>query len=329
MSKQPLISIIIPIYNIMDCLEKCVDSCINQTYKNIEILMVDDGSTDGTGTLCDKLKEKDDRIRVFHKENGGSSSARNLGIEHAKGEYLGFVDSDDFISPTMYEELMNAIMEYNVPIAQISRDEIDDKGNKLPDVCIPPEQAFLCSSDEFMKELLMHRGDCSFCTKLIKKDLFADKRFPVGKLNEDFYLLLQMLKEVKGIYILPGQLYHVFYRIGSNTRKKDKNEFSRVFLDIVENADVAQEIVDKHYPHLKEVCIRFGLFQRLDYMLHIPVLQMNSDNQFYVQVKKYLRSHLKDTLVNSYLTKKNKIYLVILTVAPKTVRFLHQKVKGL
>ena len=329
MREKPLVSIIIPIYNILDCLEKCVDSCINQTYKNIEIIMVDDGSTDGTDALCDKMKGKDERIRVFHKENGGSSSARNLGIEQAKGEYLGFVDSDDFISHTMYEELVNAVLQFEVPIAQVSRDEIDDKGNKLPDVCTPPEKAFLCTSDKFMEELLMHRGDCSFCTKLIKKDLFADKRFPIGKLNEDFYLLLQMLKEVKGIYILPAQLYHVFYRIGSNTRKKDKNEFSRVFMDIVENADVAQEIVDKHYPDLKEACIRFGLFQRLDYMLHIPVAQMTSDNKFYVEVKKYLRSHIKDTLGNPYLTKKNKIYLLLLTVAPKTVRFLHQKVKGL
>ena len=326
---QPLISIIIPIYNIMDCLEKCVDSCINQTYQNIEIIMVDDGSTDGTSELCDKLKEKDERIRVFHKENGGSSSARNLGIEQAKGEYLGFVDSDDFISPIMYEELMNAVLQFEVSIAQVSRDEIDDQGNKLPDVCTPPKESYLCSSDEFMKELLMHRGDCSFCTKLIKKELFADRRFPIGELNEDFYLLLQMLKEVKGIYILPGQLYHVFYRIGSNTRKKDKNDFSRVFMDIVDNADVAQEIVDKHYPDLKEVCIRFGLFQRLDYMLHIPVVQMNSGNEFYVKVKKYLRSHIKDTLVNPFLTPKNKIYLLLLTVVPKTVRFLHQKVKGL
>lgn len=329
MDRKPLISIIIPIYNIMDCLEKCVDSCINQTYKNIEILMVDDGSTDGTGALCDKLQEKDTRIRVFHKENGGSSSARNLGIENAKGEYLGFVDSDDFISPTMYEDLLNAVLEHQVPIAQVSRDEIDDKGNKLPDVCTPPEKAFLCNSDEFMKELLMHRGDCSFCTKLINRDLFSDKRFPVGKLNEDFYLLLQMLKEIKGIYILPEQHYHVFYRIGSNTRKKDKNDFSRVFMDIVDNADVASDIVDKHYPDLKEVCIRFGLFQRLDYMLHIPTVQMNSENEFYIKVKKYLRSHWKNTLSNSYLSKKNKIYLMLLTVAPKTVRVLHQKVKEL
>jgi len=327
-NEKPLISIIVPVYNIMDCLEKCVDSCIGQTYKNIEILLVDDGSTDGTGELCDELAKKDNRIRVFHKKNGGSSSARNLGISQAKGEYLGFVDSDDFISPAMYEELINAVTEFQVPIAQVSRDEIDEKGNKLPDVCIPPKQAFLCESAEFMKELLMHRGDCSFCTKLIKKELFQDKRFPEGKLNEDFYLLLQMLKEVKGIYILPAQHYHVFYRIGSNTRKKDKNDFSRVFMDIVENADVAQEIVDEHYPHLKEVGIRFGLFQRLDYMLHIPVGQMNSGNQFYENVKKYLRKHWIDTLTNSYLTKKNKVYLMLLTVAPKMVRALHQRVRG-
>ena len=328
MKQSPLISIIIPIYNIMDCLEKCIDSCIHQTYKNIEIIMVDDGSTDGTSQLCDRIKEKDNRIRVFHKENGGSSSARNFGIEQAKGDYLGFVDSDDFISPRMYEDLMNAVLEHDVPIAQVSRDEIDDKGNKLPDVCIPPEKAFLCSSDEFMKELLMHRGDCSFCTKLIKKELFIDKKFPIGKLNEDFFLLLQMLKEVTGIYILPEQYYHVFYRIGSNTRKKDKNEFSRVFMDIVDNADMAWEIVDKQYPHLREVCIRFGLFQRLDYMLHIPVIQMHSENEFYVGVKKYLRKHVKDTIRNPYLMKKNKIYLLLLTIAPKTVRVLHQKIKG-
>lgn len=329
MKQKPLISIIIPIYNVMDCLEKCVDSCIHQTYQNLEILLVDDGSTDGTSALCEKLKEKDERIRVFHKENGGSSSARNLGIKEAKGEYLGFVDSDDYISPAMYEELMRAVLEKNVLMAQVSRNEIDEKGNRMPDVCIPPEKDFFCSSEEFMKELLMHRGDCSFCTKLIKKELFAHKKFPEGKLNEDFYLLLQMLTEVKGVYILSAQHYHVFYRMGSNTRKKEKEEFSRVFMDIVDNADVAWDIVERQYPHLKEVCIRFGLFQRLDYMLHIPVSQMKKENEFYENVKRYLRKHLKDTFLNPYLTKKNKVYLLLLTAAPRTVRRCHQKIRGI
>lgn len=328
MKEKPLISIIVPVYNIMDCLERCVDSCLQQTYQRLEILLVDDGSTDGTGDLCDRLKEKDSRIRVFHKENGGSSSARNLGIREAKGEYLGFVDSDDYIAPTMYEELMNAVLQHGVLVAQVSRDEIDAQGNRMPDVCAAPKEAFFCGSERFMEELLLHRGDCSFCTKLIKRQLLTDRNFPEGRLNEDFYLLIQILPEIEGIYILPQQLYHVFYRIGSNTRKKDKNEFSRVFQDIVDHADAAEKIVDKTYPGLKPQCIRFGLFQRLDYMLHIPVPQMTGENEFYSKVKRYLRKHLKDTMTNPYLTPKNKVYLLLLTAAPKTVRSLHLKWKG-
>ncbi len=322
--KEPLISIIIPVYNILDCLEKCVNSCRNQTYQNLEILLIDDGSTDGTSELCDKLKEKDSRIRVYHKQNGGTSSARNLGIELAKGDYLGFVDSDDFISTEMYETLLNAIRQQKALVAQVSRDEIDDRGSKLPDVCIPPKEAYFCKTKDFLKELLLHKGDCSFCTKLFAKEVIKGKKFPEGKLNEDFYLILNILQEIDGIYILPQQYYHVFYRLGSNTRKEDKNQFSRVFTDIVENADWAEKIVQKYYPDLQEVCIRFGLVQRLDYLLHIPVPRMTKDNQFYQKVKKYLRHHRWDMIKNIYLTPKNKIYLLLLSVAPKKIRQLHK-----
>lgn len=122
-NENPLITVIIPIYNIMDCLERCVSSVCAQTYRNLEILLVDDGSTDGTGALCDRLAERDGRIRVFHKENGGSSSARNLGLQKARGEYLGFVDSDDFIEPDMYERLMEQVKAGGYSIVQASRDE--------------------------------------------------------------------------------------------------------------------------------------------------------------------------------------------------------------
>lgn len=327
MSNKPLISIIVPVYNTGKYLEKCVKSCLSQTYENLEVLLVDDGSTDGTGSLCDEWQRKDNRVRVFHKENGGTSSARNLGIKEAGGEYLGFVDSDDFIGETMYEKLVNAIQKHGVPVAQVSRDEIDAEGNRMPDVCTPPKQEYLCETEEFMRELLMHRGDCSFCTKLIAGELLAGKEFPVGKLNEDFFLLLQVLEEVQGIYSLPDQEYHVFYRVGSNTRKENKNEFSRVFMDIVDNADYATDIVERNYPNLREVCIRFNLFQRLDYMLHIPILKMRGDNVFYSRVKKYLRGHIADIIRNPYLTKKNKLYLLPLSVCPKLTRKVHAAFK--
>ena len=102
---MPLISVIVPVYNIMDYLPRCVQSLGQQTYRNLEILLVDDGSTDGTGQLCDRLAAQDGRIRVLHKENGGTSSARNMGIEKALGEFLGFVDSDDYVEPDMYMQL--------------------------------------------------------------------------------------------------------------------------------------------------------------------------------------------------------------------------------
>lgn len=320
---QDLISVIVPVYNIMDCLPKCVESICNQTYSNLDIILVDDGSNDGTEKLVDELALKDDRIRVFHKKNGGSSSARNLAIDQAKGRWIGFVDSDDFIDPNMYEHLIKCIKKYQVQMVQTSRDEIDENGNKLLDVCMPPKETFKCESTAFIRELLLHRGDSSFCTKLTDKKLFQTHRFPEGVLNEDFHLLVQMLQEIEGVVIIPEQYYHVYYRIGSNTRKKSKNDFSRVYTDIVNNADMMEEIVQNKYPELGKEAIRFGLFQRLDYLLHIPISQMKNENRFYQSIKKYLRRHIFKTVTNPYLTKKNKTYLLLLTIAPKTVRRVH------
>ena len=282
----PLVSVIVPIYNTKNLLSRCVDSIRRQTYRRIEILLVDDGSTDNSGALAEKMAMEDKRIRVFHKENGGSSSARNLGIEKARGEFIGFVDSDDYIEPEMYERLLSVALEENLMMVQISRDEIDEQGNRMPDVCVPPEQPELWECETFMRELLLHRGDCSFCTKLLHASLLKEERFPEGELNEDFYLLIRLLPRIPAVAILPEQDYHVYYRYGSNTRTRNEDEFPQVFTDIVRNADRVYEIVEKEYPALLPEAMRFGLFQRLDYMLHIPISLMNKENEFYCQVKK-------------------------------------------
>ena len=330
MSNDFPISVIVPVYNIeSEYLDRCIRSIAGQTYKNLDIILVDDGSTDGSGDICDRFAAEDDRIRVFHKENGGSSSARNLGIREAKGEYIGFIDSDDYIEPDMYELLANAVAKYDAPMAQISRDEIDEQGKRMPDICIPPAEESKVSSEDMMRELLMHRGDCSFCTRITHKALFVDREFPVGKLNEDFYLLTHMLTDITHLVILPKQCYHVFYRMNSNSRKKDKNDFSRVFTDIVDNADMITDLVEEKYPKLLPVAMRFGFFQRLDYLLHIPVTQMTTENGFYKNVVSYLRKNVWKMLTNPYLTKKNKIYLFLLTVAPKAVRKGHAMLRDM
>lgn len=328
-TNRPLISVIIPVYNILEYLPRCVESVCRQTYDNLEILLVDDGSTDGTGELCDRLAQGDARIRVFHKENGGSSSARNLGIARARGEYLGFVDSDDYVSEDMYEKLLQGILDYQLPIAQIGRDEFSENGEIRPDICTPPARDTKIASADFMRDLLMHVGDCSFCTKLVAKELFADRGFPVGVLNEDFYLLVQMLTGIEGILSLPGYGYHVFYRMGSNTRKKGRDEFSRVYGDCVDNADMVAELVDRKFPELKTVAVRFGVFQRLEYLLHIPISQMGRENIRYRQIVSYMRKNWLKGMANPHLTIKNKIYLTLFAAAPKGIRVVHKKVRGI
>lgn len=325
--ETPLLTVIVPVYNILEYLPRCVHSITAQTYRNLEILLVDDGSTDGTGALCDELAVEDERIRVFHKENGGSSSARNLGLQHAKGEYIGFVDSDDYISPDMYEKLWRGIEEYNVPIAQVGRDEIDAQGNYLPNICEPPVCAERISAEDFLRELLLHKGDCSFCTKLVRRDLFDKLQFPIGKLNEDFGLLVEMLTEMEALVSLPGQCYHVFYRIGSNSRKADKEDFSRVYGDCVDNADRVTKLVQEKFPQLQETALRFNVFQRLEYLLHIPISQMTGNNEMYRTIVRYMRRNWAKSMGNPILTGKNKIYHTLFAIAPKTLRKVHRAMK--
>ena len=309
----PLISVIVPIYNVVDYLQRCVDSIRKQSYRNLEIILVDDGSTDNSGAMAEKFALEDKRIRVFHKENGGSSSARNLGIEKARGDFIGFVDSDDFIEPEMYERMLAVALQ--------------EQGNRMPDVCTPPESLAFWESSRFMRELLLHRGDCSFCTKLVAASLLREERFPEGELNEDFHLLVRLLPEVPAIAILPEQDYHVFYRYGSNTRTRKEEEFPQVYTDIVKNADRVMEIVEAKYPELSEEAKRFALYQRLDYMLHIPISLMTKENSFYIQVRHYLKGHRWEAVRSPYLTKKNKTYLVLLGTAPKLVRKVHRMLK--
>ena len=372
MNEEILISIIVPVYNCYNYLGKSIASICNQTYKNLEIILVDDGSTDGSGKLCDEWAEKDNRVKVFHKENGGASTARNLALQYASGMYFGFVDSDDYIDENMYEILLENALKQKANIVQIGRDEIDPDGNKLENICEPPKEAYLVSSEAFLRELLLHKGDCSFCTKLIHRDLFANKKFPEGKLNEDFFLLINMLAEMKqktenpeaegvkesqvgevkadgvkksqveeveadgvkksqveedGVYLLKEQAYHVLYRINSTTRKATANSFSRVYADSIDNANYVEDIVNRSFPALREVSLRFGLFQRIEYLLHIPIAQMTKDNAYYKGVIKYIRNHLIKGCTNKILTGKNKIYLILFATTPKGLRKLHAKLK--
>ena len=333
----PLVSMIIPAYNTEKFLERCVESVCAQSYPEeyLEIIIVDDGSTDSTGAVADKLAKKHGNIRVIHRENGGSSAARNSGIKQARGDYLGFVDSDDFISEDMVSLLVRALEEYGVRMAQVSREELSDDGKRLPDICIPPAETVCITGEEHLRQMLLHKGDASFCTRLTAKELFEEELFPEGKLNEDFYLMTKMMPRVDRLALLPYRGYHVWYRTGSNARKntEDRDHFPPMFTDMVENADLVSDQIKRDFPGLSKEAMRFGLYQRLEYLLHIPISRMRRKDAFYSKiVVGFVRAHMGDVLTNPYLTGKNRLYLLLLGLMPLATRRIHaltMKFRGL
>lgn len=184
---EPKISVIIPVYNVEDYLPKCLESVIKQTYTNLEILLINDGSTDCSAEICEHYAASDPRIKIIHKENGGLSDARNVGIEAANGEFLGFVDSDDWIDVDMYEILFQLISTYEADIAicrirEILNDEIIDESTGALVTCSGADALiFMVTKNNHYK------FDHGITNKLIRKELIRNFRFPVGKLVEDLY----------------------------------------------------------------------------------------------------------------------------------------------
>lgn len=209
---QGKISVIVPVYNVQKYLEKCVCSILAQTYKELEVLLVDDGSPDDCGEICDRLAETDPRILVIHKENGGLSSARNAGIDACTGDYISFIDSDDDLSPDFYEKLLKALVENGADLSLCDY-QLTYEDGRSP-VTESTFHAGVFSSREifqFFSQPCYVRYVVS-TTKLYKRELFATLRFPEGKLHEDEFTAHHILGSCHVIAAIPDQLYHYLQR---------------------------------------------------------------------------------------------------------------------
>ena len=176
-----LVTVIIPVYNVEKYINRCLDSVIRQTYKNLEIIIVNDGSTDNSGKMCDEYAKLDNRIIVIHKDNGGLSQARNIGIEKSTGEYICFIDSDDYVELNMIEDLYNACAKNEVKMVWANKFRELENGKIFIDKT--HEQECIIDRKQAYNNILLH--DTTVCDKLFKKELFNNVRFPIGKLYED------------------------------------------------------------------------------------------------------------------------------------------------
>lgn len=250
---QPLISIIVPVYNVEAWLRLCIDSIINQTYKNLDIILVDDGSQDNCGAICDEYDAKDARIRVFHTENHGLSGARNFGIEKAMecpSEYIGFIDGDDWVESNMFEILLSYAEESGSGVVCSGWYSEQSASQKL----VPLTGNRMLNSSEAVKALIKGHIRPSVWNKLWKKECFEAIRFPQGHVYEDSATVYKIFSVVNSVKSIPYAFYHYRLRNGSiiHTHSIDnlidlwiayKSRYDYLLSDCRFNKDV--EIIEK------------------------------------------------------------------------------------
>lgn len=243
------ITIIIPAYNIECYLNKCIESIVKQTYKDIEIIIVNDGSTDNTSKMCDIWKNKDNRIKYIYKNNGGLSSARNSGLNIATGKYIVFIDSDDFIENNMIEVLYNNIKNNDADISICNRYYYYEKDNQSRLRFEHVNKIINMDKKEALINLMnFSYFDMSAWCKMYKKELFNDIRFPEGKYCEDYYIMYKLFDKTNKIVYDSRPLYYYLQREGSITKKKE------LLLDYVYASEEQMEYISKKYPELEIYC---------------------------------------------------------------------------
>lgn len=314
--KNPLISIIVAIYKVEEYLPKCIESILNQTYKNIELILVDDGSPDNSLMICNEYVAKDDRIKVISKENGGQATARNVGLDVAKGEYIGFIDSDDWGELEMYQMLYDTIVAENADIVQCGWYKVEPIGQK---VC-PHKKYFkeVYTSDEGLEELIESHGrhlNTSVCCKLFKKEVVQQFRFSPVRAYEDDEFIFKTVSIAKKIVCINTPLYNYLNRENSTmTAKFNLNKIALVTIQ-------------------KNICdmLKTRLPQRFDYMQKVLC-----SKQFYILYCLLINSHLdtngKETCklraailssYSEYMNNKemgiNKLMLLLIRFAPELI----------
>lgn len=302
-----LISIIVPVYNVEQYLERCIDSIIGQTYKNLEIILVDDGSTDKSGGICDGYVEKDSRVKVYHKPNGGLSSARNKGLEMAVGKYIGFVDSDDYIASDMYESL-HRYMREDVDIVSCGIICVDRSGHKTQSCCAKEMTCF--DNIQSLRELLCrHYLEFSVCDKLFKRDAVGEIRFPDKRICEDFPFTWNIVKGCNKIINIGESKYYYIYRENSISRKK----FYTRRIDYVLFARDILKDVSVSYPMLRREA---ELLYVTNILETIKQIHESSDKSSYESIRKRLVKVIKRMLLlilfNPLIAYEQKINCILL-----------------
>lgn len=319
---QPLISVIVPVYNVAEYLPQCVDSIINQTYKNLEIILVDDGSVDDCPGICDEYAKKDSRIRVIHKKNGGLSDARNAGLDICVGEWIGFVDGDDYIVKNMYEKLYESAVETKSDVSVCRHTLKGDNGGLSYDGYIS-KRVVLDSKEKMISLSFCGKersvSSCFKCymsigVKLYKKRIFSALRFPVGKTYEDAFIILSIIDQASRIVILSDVLYYYRLRIGSltNVRYWNENIWDAIFV-----YKYNFSIIKAKYPSkLNEGMYRLWWAYRTSIGLAVKTLDYKNHVEEIEMYRNIFRRNILKIFFNPFLSVRGRIDTILVAILP-------------
>lgn len=321
-----MISIIVPIYNVEKYLPKCIESIINQTYTDLEILLIDDGSTDNSGLICDKYASIDNRIRVIHKKNGGLSDARNVGLDICKGKYISFIDSDDYIELTMYEKMIKIMINQKVDIVSCNYNHIYNN-NKIPFFKIKTDELIEDKNLLYERIFTYNNFDLVVFNKLYNSIIFKNIRFPIGiSPAEDLNILYDVINISNKFYCLSEALYNKIERYESlshTTKIKDYlnnvNAYENLLIKIKNDRTL-------DYNKILKICSN-NLFTHYKHLLD-KIYMLN--NIFYNDLEKITIKKICTLYNKNLLKNKNKRKVYLLKISPnlyKKYRILSTKWK--
>ena len=320
----PLLSIVVPVYNVEPYLRRCIDSILAQTFTDFELILVDDGSPDGCGMICDTYAQQDPRIRVIHKENGGLSDARNAGLDIAQGRYIGFIDSDDTVSPHMYERLIFLLEHHDADIASTGFQNLDQN------------REILARYPQLSQPKVYHREDyiqnfypdikweiyASACNKLYRRSIFDHLRYPVGKLYEDSFIQLPLYDLCDTIVVDNEHHYHYYVTRDSSIMNTGYSAKRFQLIDL--SLSQYDFFVDKAIRAQQDYALAT---YATNYMINFFAVYIGHPEltpQF-LPYRKHFRKFLPKLLSDPYICKMKKLTIMIMYLNNKVAYRLCRK----
>lgn len=292
---KPLVSVVVPVYNVRDYVEKCLESLLCQNYENYEIIVIDDGATDGSGEICDKLARSNERVKVFHKKNGGLSSARNYGIKKSQGEYICLVDGDDYVKKSFVEAMVAEAVRSNADIV------VCGYNDEVP-------MSRMVTGEGAAITLLTKQNNIEIIAwnKLYKRELFDGVLYPEGENYEDNLTTYKLLSKAKKVAYIQETLYVYRERVGSITNNDEKEKKLLAREKAAREANVYFK--DGDLKKAAEIAMLTAKLAWVDFAINGVV-----EKKYLVESRNWIRKNKTRLLANKYLNKKLKLYVYLVT----------------